>query len=286
MNRTSGAGKRAPTRQLQRLSWHAGSTAPVIHHDHGFLDDGKGNLDLKKMRAPTSDDINKKRWWEAKLIGAEMLRQDLYDATLAYDHFLRATGTDLTVNYEAYVRDDPSGQTLLQSAIEDAKSGARIQDNAWISANSPGTGAVPHHEHTFSSDGIPVGGTTRFPYPKTEDWQKAIGAHVIWLEVHVASRVDSSGRRFFTITLTIHMEDRYNFNPGAKDIATGTPDSDNGIFEITGLAKEFMQYGTATRTIIFDEPVSTAPNAPSNDTVTGEKRKPPPTPPVTIGGGM
>ena len=31
---------------------------------------------------------------------------------------------------------------------------------------------------------------------------------------------------------TIHAEDRYNFNPGAKDIATGTPDSENGIFEI------------------------------------------------------
>lgn len=47
--------------------------------------------------------------------------------------------------------------------------------------------------------------------------------------------------------ITIHAEDRYNFNPGAKDIATGIPDSANGRFELCGLAHQYMNYGRVTR---------------------------------------
>ncbi len=47
--------------------------------------------------------------------------------------------------------------------------------------------------------------------------------------------------------MTLHAEDRYNFNPGATDIATGIPDSANGVFELTGLAKQYMNYATLTR---------------------------------------
>ncbi len=52
--------------------------------------------------------------------------------------------------------------------------------------------------------------------------------------------------------LTIHAVE-CNFNPGMSDIATGTTDGDNGVFEVTGLGKEFMQYGSYTTTITWQK---------------------------------
>lgn len=49
--------------------------------------------------------------------------------------------------------------------------------------------------------------------------------------------------------MVLHAEDRYNFNPGAKDIMTGIPDNDNGIFEIAGLAMQYTQTATLERII-------------------------------------
>ena len=57
------------------------------------------------------------------------------------------------------------------------------------------------------------------------------------------------GDTWFTLDMTLHAEDRYNFNPGQKDIATGIPDSDNGIFEITGLGNQFDQTAESRRII-------------------------------------
>lgn len=51
--------------------------------------------------------------------------------------------------------------------------------------------------------------------------------------------------------ITIMGEDRYNFNPGQQDIATGIPDSDNGRFEITGLGHQFTQTGKLTYTVTW-----------------------------------
>lgn len=51
------------------------------------------------------------------------------------------------------------------------------------------------------------------------------------------------------MTMTLHAEDRYNFNPGAQDIATGIPDEDNGIFEITELAHQYDHFSELVRRI-------------------------------------
>jgi hypothetical protein len=56
---------------------------PDIHHDHGFLDDGHGNIDNSKRRPPTWEDYKLLAWWTLKLDGAQTLRPDLDDATLA-----------------------------------------------------------------------------------------------------------------------------------------------------------------------------------------------------------
>jgi hypothetical protein len=76
-----------------------------------------------------------------------------------------------------------------------------------------------------------------------QNWQKAIGGHSIWISANIFVRVTGSRLPTFTLHMTIHAEDRYNFNPGQKDIATKIPDEENGIFEITGLAKQYTQYG-------------------------------------------
>jgi hypothetical protein len=47
--------------------------------------------------------------------------------------------------------------------------------------------------------------------------------------------------------MTLHAEDRYNSNPDAADIATGPPDAENGRFEQTGLAHQYMNRTTLGR---------------------------------------
>jgi hypothetical protein len=43
------------------------------------------------------------------------------------------------------------------------------------------------------------------------------------------------------------------FLTATVDIATGIPDSQNGRFEITGLAQQYMHYGELTRTVTWAE---------------------------------
>jgi hypothetical protein len=97
---------------------------------------------------------------------------------------------------------------------------------------------------------VPCGTDPRFPYPATEDWQKAVEAFNIWISGD-AKATSKDGILTYTVTYTIHGEDEYNFNPGMHDVATGTPDNVNGQFELTGLAKQFKQTGEATFTITW-----------------------------------
>ncbi len=74
--------------------------------------------------------------------------------------------------------------------------------------------------------------------------------------------------------MTIHAEDRYNFNPGAADIATGAPDSANGRFEITGLGHEFLSTGTYSHSFEFDASMDAAlPQANAGETVPGRSSR-------------
>lgn len=190
---------------------------------------------------------------------------EIPDALAAYRHFLFGHGADRTFSYERYVAGDTSGATTLANAMLDAQDGAIQLYNAQYFGKSV--------QFKFSSGPISVGDPNkyyypRFPYPATENWQKAIGAHVVWLSGDVA--VDASVGRA-NLHLTLHAEDRYNFNVGNHDIATGIPDAANGIFEITGLASQYMNYAELRRT------VSWKINAPSsqptvNDTVSRERQ--------------
>lgn len=202
-----------------------------IIFDNGFLD-------KFKPRKPTADDYLALAKWQLKLQVAEQVRPDLVEACRAYRHFLTGSGLARTFSYEAYVYNDDSGTTTLANAMLDIQDGAEIIWEADKTVSS------------FSLTGgqISCGANTLFPYPATENWQKAIGGHVIWLSGD-AKVADRKGAKWLVLDMVLHAEDRYNFNPGAKDIATGIPDSDNGIFEITGLAKQYTQTATLKRRI-------------------------------------
>src|SRR5262249_24066239 len=111
---------------------------------------------------------------------------------------------------------------------------------------------------TFQLTGpaIPAGRrrNRRFPYPVTENWQKAIGAHYIWMSanVTVAPAARPNGKPRLTMHETLHAQDRYNFNPGMKDIATSTRDAENGRFQQVGLAKQYENSGTSRRNVAWD----------------------------------
>jgi hypothetical protein len=217
---------------------------PSIYHDNGFLD-------RFSRRAPTMADRAKYMEWAALLEAAEVAQRvpliphnDLPDALAAYRHFLYGKGTDRTFSYNRYVASDISGSTPLNNAILDFRYGVES-----LAIPRP-VGSATSFQVTSGS--IPCGSnepdlSDLFPYPATENWQKALGSHMIRLSGSVTVSVSGSGtNRGYEVLMTLYAEDQYNFNPDAKDIATGIPDSANGVFEVTGLAQQYMNYSTLT----------------------------------------
>lgn len=232
---------------------------PDIKHDHGFLDDGKGNIDNSKRQSPTDKDRAHKEVWQA-LLGAAMTfkKDELKDANDAYKHFLvDNNGTPMTVRYNGFLTEDTNGKTVLASAIDDTRTGVLDVFDAKFA--KPAT-VAGRQTLRVTSSAVTVGRVLpdlRYPYPDSENWQKAIGGHALWLSAEATIDSNPAAKtRAVEIKMTLHAEDMYNFNPGGADVATNQKDEENGRFEITGLGTEFLQTGTATRTITF-----TVPNA-------------------------
>lgn len=251
-----GADSPAPSSPLiKEIKFTLGAQGrPNIRHDHGFLDDGNGNIDPRKRRPATNEDRLMFAKWVAKLEVAETLRPDLVDGTTAYRHFLFGGGVKRTLNYERFVQDDSSGQRVLSSAIEDTTTAA-LRFHLQRCPFTPSKAL--RDSFKFQSQVIAVGARDlRYPYAATENWQKAIGAHYIWLDGDATVDVNPVGKvRSFAIEMSLHMEDMYNFNPGAQDIATGTPDADNGRFEVTGLGHEYLNTAVLTRSLTLSLPL-------------------------------
>lgn len=184
--------------------------------------------------------------WKAMLEVAEALRSDLTDALAAYRHFLGGEGAPRIFLYERYVQSDESGKITLRNTILD------IQDaiiKLWqanplltsFSVTGPAIQCGASSQYSYNS--------THFPYFTTENWQKAIGGHTIWLSAKVNVNKSAHPSTYFKAEITLHAEDRYNFNPTQKDITTGIPDSQNGRFSRTGLAHQYDQTSTLIRFI-------------------------------------
>jgi hypothetical protein len=238
------------------------ATAPPMHFDNGFLQNPNDPNDPNPIATvpPTADDRSAKDGWERKLALGKAAQgvpfvphNNIPDALDAYDHFLNGHGEDRTVNYDKYLTDDPSGKTTLTNATRDIQAAAEAYYKDAV-AKDPSLAGKPI---TFQLTGtaIGAGGTSGYPYPETENWQKAIGAHQLWNSATVTVQPPSTpgGKPQFSMQETLHMADRYNFNPGSADINTGTPDAENGRFERTGLAHQYMNYGTAQRNVTWNQ---------------------------------
>lgn len=226
---------------------------PTIKHDHGFLDDGKGGLDLSKKRSITAEDLWEYAKWIAKLEAAEKIRWDLEDATSAYRHFLFGMGTDKKFDYNEYIEKDESGKACEKYLLDQAKKMA--MEIASTKLIKPPVQTEQSIQFNLSSRVIGVGGKKDlfFPYPKTENWQKTIGAHFLYGKASVKATIPvQSDTVFFAITLTMFAEDMYNFNPKNKDVKTKIPDEANGRFELTGLAREFLHTSTFSRVYTYE----------------------------------
>ncbi|HEY0478457.1 MAG TPA: DUF4157 domain-containing protein [Kofleriaceae bacterium] len=275
-----------------------GDHGPVIHHDHGFLDDGNGNIDDSLRQDPTWADRFERAKWIAKLEAAELLRPDLVDGTAAYRHFLFGNGAERDVQYGRFLANDSSGQTVLASAMEDTRQAALQRHDQDLAGAAPTEGTRTYQIRTNAMS--VTAGDARYPYPATENWQKALGAHSIWIEATVTvtvTRLRDAGSeplpggvpapgegssteagpptfsRHFHVEMTIHAEDMYNFNPGNVDIATGTPDAANGRFEITGLGHEYLNRGTFSQPFDFDATMEPA-TSPGNNATPNDPGRP------------
>jgi hypothetical protein len=235
---------------------------PPIHHDNGFLQNPNDPRDPTPIPTipPTDADRQALKDWRNKLEWAERVQwlpvgphTDIEDGLAAYRHFLDGNGSDRTFSYDRFVTNDSAGRTTLENATRDVQLGAEQIYKEMI-ARDPSLQGRPV---TFSMSGsqIAVGNSDKFPYPETENWQKAIGAHQIWMSATVTVRpaAISGDPPNFTMRMTLHAEDRYNFNPGSADIATGTPDAANGRFERTGLAHQYTNYATLERDVTWME---------------------------------
>ncbi|MCU7858877.1 MAG: hypothetical protein KZQ86_03390 [Candidatus Thiodiazotropha sp. (ex Lucinoma kastoroae)] len=215
------------------------SIRPHIIHDTGFSKFPK--------RSPELADYWALFKWRSMLEGAETLRPDLSDGIAAYRHYLDGLGKPRQFSYERYVNSDNSGRTTLRNTILDAQNAAM---KLWNNNQKL-------QKFSFSGPPIPCGVSDsklpnvrmNFPYPATEKWQKAIGAHVIWLSGNVTVKIfpGTTLPPEFNMVMVLHAEDQYNFNPGATDIATGIPDSENGKFVVVGFAMGYHQSSTLRR---------------------------------------
>lgn len=213
---------------------------PLIMHDNG-------HLDLHNSRDPTFGDRTRLAKWITKLEASELLctarsgkrletcnNEDLSDANAAYRHFLFGNGADRKVDYERFLKNDPSAFDLIKNLTSDFKAHIEII-------------GMDRIKFSVTSDAYTIGRGGIAPYPATANWQKTLGAHFLWVSANIVVSVDSLSAICYRADMTIHAEDRYNFNPGATDIATGIPDSENGVFEITGLAHQYTQYAKISR---------------------------------------
>jgi RHS repeat-associated protein len=170
--------------------------------------------------------------WGAKASAAQTFRNDLKDAVEAYLHYRHGNGSDLNIAYfKAYREDDNIRSGVNKDIAEAQKDAEKLWDGKIKSFNITGQ-------------------AVRLGNPSTENWQKTVGQHWIWGHAKVETCIDGDPNKF-AMTITIHEKDRYNFNRGALDIATNTPDEINGRFAVLGWAHSFFTNGTVVRHVTW-----------------------------------
>ncbi len=195
-------------------------TRPEIEWDEDFEYASDDN--------PTWDDRMAWMEWNAKG-EATRLHPGLQDAGAIYRHYLGNSGEDYEFDYLSAYENDPSVTANVNAEVAAAQAGAEqliAQGNTDFSMTGDASQA-PH-------------------YPETENWQKTIGGYQQWSSSDVTVVGDQA-----TMVITVHAEDRYNFNAGQSDIASGTPDDVNGRFTELGWAQPFDSTGSVQLTVTW-----------------------------------
>jgi RHS repeat-associated protein len=186
--------------------------------------------------ASWSDHWNWEKWDMKSAGGSIASKFGLYsdssldDAVATYQWYRQGRGEDYEVDYEAAYDEDSIIAGNVDAEIARAQAAAEGLSAKLNKGTFDMTGALR------SIKG----------YPKTENWQKALGDHKIWGSASVTRSGDK-----FTMKITVHALDQYDFNAGASDIASGTPDSENGRFAVLGWAQPFLSRGTVSRSVTW-----------------------------------
>jgi|GEM_PF-3170371 len=231
---------------------------PDIAHDNGFLQNTNDVNDPVPvpLRDPTpeeidfyNDQVSDVRWgdWGSWLPVDRWDERFSWDNAIpAYRHFLEGEGADRTFDMDAYLTEDPAGQVVEQSLLNDSESAI---DSALYDLDASGQ-LKPGEPVTFTITSDPVNteiGDPFYPYPSTVDWQRTVGGMAVWTTTEVTATMLEDGTIEISTTTTIHGEDRYNFNRGQAAIDSGELDSIRGVLEESGLAQQYTQTGSTTR---------------------------------------
>jgi uncharacterized protein YukE len=191
---------------------------------------------------PTPGDYASAAEWRAKAAGSA-LWPGMEDASATYRHYWDNNGEPFTIDYDNAADEDPSIRSNIEGEIRRTMAAAEelAPGRDSFSMTGPAT--------TIKDNGV---------YPQTENWQKALGGYQQWSSADVTISGTTA-----TMTITVHAEDYYNFNRGASDIASNTPDDVNGRFAEVGWAKAFPTHGEAVRTVTWElgsnQPTITGP---------------------------
>ncbi|WP_265521582.1 WXG100 family type VII secretion target [Oerskovia flava] len=177
---------------------------------------------------PTWDDRMSWAEWNAKG-EATRVHPGLQDAGAIYRHYLDNSGEDYAFDYASAYESDASVTANVDAEVANAQLGAEeliAQGHTNFSMTGDAS-AAPH-------------------YPETENWQKTIGGYQQWSSADVTVDGDQA-----SMVVTVHAEDRYNFNAGQADIASGAPDDVNGRFTELGWAQPFNSSGSVQFTVTW-----------------------------------
>ncbi|MCL2179126.1 MAG: hypothetical protein FWC28_08240 [Proteobacteria bacterium] len=169
--------------------------------------------------------------WGAKGKAAGLI---MPDAAAVYNHYRANTGTDFTVNLAKGYKEDTAVKNSVDSEIRRTQESVEnLRKQSGLDEFNVSGGLHPNSE-----------------YPTTENWQKTLGGFNTWSHAEVAYDKE---KKEYQMKITVNVLDRYNFNKGQKDIASGTPDDVNGRFEALGWAKSFNAKGDMTFEVKWKE---------------------------------
>lgn len=241
----------APGRGATKLSWSVGAPSrPDITHDNGGLQDPNDDTSPVPIpkEAPTLADYEALAKWSAMLKGAELLRPDLADACAAYRHYLEGAGRVRKFDLNRLLENDPTGAEVLGVMIQDAQRAAFATYERMIALQPELASKTVTFSITSSAARVGDDAFPDFPQPETENWLKTVGGYSVWASATITIAPTPDGPRA-TMQLTLHAEDRYNFDPGKQDIHTGIQDAENARLEKVGLTTQFVHVGEATRDV-------------------------------------